>query len=535
MPINPAEVQWDDAPIVWDDEKKPALSKAGQALSGGLPMFGGAYAADLMMGLRQPLDAAAQMAARVTGLGVKQTEAANERAMDAYRQNFAPDSRPGADLVRGAGQALGTAPITPALAAGGVIKSAAQGAGLGAGMGALTPVYGAQDDAAFWQQKREQAGTGAAGGGMFGGAGAVLGKVLAPKVNAQAQQLLDSGVTPTPGQIAGGWVKRAEEKARSIPLLGDAITAGQQRAINEYNRSIYRKALAPLGAEARKLADDLPIGNEGIRKVGDTLSQAYETVLARSVPSVVDKPFKQAIGNLENMVPTALRDDFRNILDQELRAKVTAGQTLTPSVAKEVESALGQLAAGYRGSSTQAERTMGRALQQAQAEVRKLVGRYNPKEAVNLRRIDKGWATLTQIENAGAMLGAKEGVFTPAQFLNAVKKSDKSLRDRAFARGQARNEKLAQSADAVLSQKYPDSGTAGRQILGALGLGGAGMLNPAIPLAAGTGALAYTPIGQRAMAAAMTKRTPGMRTTGNLLQDLAPYLAGPGAAGLLGF
>ena len=174
-------------------------------------------------------------------------------------------------------------------------------------------------------------------------------------------------------------------------------------------------------------------------------------------------------------------------------------------------------------------------MQQAQAEVRKLVGRYNPKEAVNLRRIDKGWATLTQIENAGAMLGAKEGVFTPAQFLNAVKKSDKSLRDRAFARGQARNEKFAQSADAVLSQKYPDSGTAGRQILGALGLGGAGMLNPAIPLAAGTGALAYTPIGQRAMAAAMTKRTPGMRTTGNLLQDLAPYLAGPGAAGLLGF
>ena len=59
---------------------------------------------------------------------------------------------------------------------------------------------------------------------------------------------------------------------------------------------------------------------------------------------------------------------------------------------------------------------------------------------------DKGWATLTQLENAGAMLGAKEGVFTPSQFLNAVKKSDKSLRDRAFARGQARNEKFAQAA-----------------------------------------------------------------------------------------
>ena len=282
------------------------------------------------------------------------------------------------------------------------------------------------------------------------------------------------------------------------------------------------------------MADDFPVGNEGIRKVGDTLSGAYEAVLAKSQPSAVDGAFKKAIGNLEAIVPKALRDDFTGIIDRELRAKVSPGQTLTPSVAKEIDSELGRLAAGYRGSSSESERVMGRALQQAQAEVRNLFARYNPKQAPQLRAIDKGWATLTEIENAGAMLGAKEGVFTPAQFLNAVKKSDKSTRDRAFARGEARNQGIAQAADAVLSQKYPDSGTAGRAMLGALGLGGAGMLNPAIPAAAGLGALAYTPIGQRASAALLTQRPAAVRSVGELLKDLNPYLAGPGAAGLLG-
>ena len=80
-------------------QQPQTMSKPAQALAGGLPMFGGAYAGDLMMGLRQPLDAAAQAAARLTGWGVKDTEAANQRAMDAYKQNWAPDSRIGSRFV----------------------------------------------------------------------------------------------------------------------------------------------------------------------------------------------------------------------------------------------------------------------------------------------------------------------------------------------------------------------------------------------------------------------------------------------------
>ena len=71
-------------------------------------------------------------------------------------------------------------------------------------------------------------------------------------------------------------------------------------------------------------------------------------------------------------------------------------------------------------------------------------------------------------------------------------------------------------------------------MLGALGLGGAGMLSPTIPALGALGALAYTPTGQRLAAAAMTQRPEPVRFVGDKLRDLAPYLAGPGASGLLG-
>ncbi len=305
----------------------------------------------------------------------------------------------------------------------------------------------------------------------------------------------------------------------------------QRRAIEEYNRSLYRKALDPIGLG--KEAKALPVGNDGIKAVGDRLSAAYDDVLARSAPSRIDTPFKTALTKIEGMVPRAMRKDFADIIDNQVRARVTPGQTLPPSVAQEVESELGRLAAGYRGSATESERQLGRALQQAQEEVRALVERHNPVTAPELRKLRQGWSVLTQLENAGAMLGAKEGIFTPSQFLNAVKKSDKSVRDRAFARGTARNQEIAQAADAVLSQKYPESGTASRAMVGALAGTGLGYINPAIPAALGTGALAYTPIGQRATAAMLAQRPESAKELGELLKRLSPYLGGPGAAGLL--
>ena len=151
-----------------------------------------------------------------------------------------------------------------------------------------------------------------------------------------------------------------------------------------------------------------------------------------------------------------------------------------------------------------------------------------------MQAINQGWANLTQLENAGAMKGAKNGVISPSQYLGAVKKSDNSVRDRAFARGEVRNQDLATAADNVLPNTYPDGGSIGRALMGGLLGGAAHLVSPLIPMAGGVGALAYTPWGQKAMAAMLAQRPQAAQVSGDLLKQAAPYLGYAAPAGLLG-
>ena len=96
------------------------------------------------------------------------------------------------------------------------------------------------------------------------------------------------------------------------------------------------------------------------------------------------------------MVPTAKQKDFANAVNSAL--KVTPGNTLTPTVAKEAESELGRLARQYSGSGVAEERELGRAFLQAQANLRELVADNNPMLAGRIRDINKAWADLVQLE-----------------------------------------------------------------------------------------------------------------------------------------
>lgn len=535
-----------------------------RALFSGFPMFG-QYTPDVAMGARQILDAAAQGAAH---LGTtlfpqnqtlkamqQQTEGVNKAALQDYQQNYGGDSA-AAGVGRGVGQGVITAPLLPARAVTGsfqLLKSALQGAGQGAATNVLTPVYdvgneknlsdlvtGGPNSGAdtFWQQKLDQAKQGAEIGGVLGPVANLAGRVLSPNVSDQVKTLTAAGVNPTPGQTMGGVWKSLEDRLTSIPVLGDAIKAAQARSLDQFNRAVYQRVLAPLGPDAIKVAQTAPVGNEGIARVGDYLSGAYDKALAASVPSVVDQTFQVQTQQLADMVPSALQQDFVNAIKNNVVAKMTPAGTLTPTAAKEAESALGQVAASYRGSAVASERQLGQALQQAQANLRSMIARSNPDTAPQIQAINQGWANLTQLENAGALKGAKEGVISPSQYLGAVKKSDPSVRDRAFARGQVRNQDLAQAADAVLSSKYPDSGTAGRGLLAAgLGAavgGGLGAVNPMAAAGAGAAMLPYTPWGQSLTATLLARRPQAVDQAGSLLKQLAPFVAGPGVRGLLG-
>jgi hypothetical protein len=123
------------------------------------------------------------------------------------------------------------------------------------------------------------------------------------------------------------------------------------------------------------------------------------------------------------------------------------------------------------------------------------------------------------------MIGARDGIFTPSQFLSAgVKRSDRTVRKGAFARGEAWNQDLAEKAKDVLTQTVPDTGSGGRAAMagglsGLMASGGLSAINPYAAIPAATLGGLY--------ALGMTK---GGRAAGDVIKDVAPYLAFPAGA-----
>jgi hypothetical protein len=517
------DIIWDDG-IVWDDAKPKADLKDIAKMAWQTSVLPHA-----LFGAKQTWDAGAQLLAQGVEKAIpavkpsrESLEAGIKQDRQAYERDY-PSEGIIPSLQRGIGQGAVLGPLTPAMKGGNVLKAAAQGGAVGAEGGALTPVYDVPEGSTFWDEKLKQVKESAGLGGALGGAGHVIGNVVAPKLKEGVKALLGDNIRLTPGQIfqgPGGILKSMEDKATSLPIVGQMISNARRRGIEDFNRAMYSKALSSFGDEGLAVAKAAPVGHEGIQAVGNFLSSKYEDALSKSVPAELSKDFGRSINHLKTMVPKALRDDFQSILDQAITP--TATGTITPSVAKSADSLLGQAAAGYKGSSTESERQLGKALMQAQSELRQLFAQSNPKTAPLIRAADQGWRTLVQIENAGAMLGAKEGVFSPAHALNAVKKSDRSVRDRAFARGEAHNQEFVERANAVLPNQVPNSGTVDR--LGLLALAA----RPDMALLAGTAGLGYAPGTSAVVRGALAKRPEWAYPLGDQIRQASPYL------GLLG-
>lgn len=502
---------------------------------------------DVLMGARQVLDKLTQLATHgaakldIPGAdGAAQTvdQTVND-ARAGYENNYQPDAFLGSAVARGLGQMAATAPIAPVLRGAGIVRSALGGSVAGAQAGALEPVYG--DTSNFWSDTVKQASQGAATGGVLGAAGVTAGKVLAPVVSDAVQTLRDAGVRTTLGQNLGGIAKSVEDKATSSPIIGDLIASRRFEGITDFNRAIYARAVEPMAAfdpAAASVAAKADVGNKGIAAVGDYLSSKYEDALSRSVPAPYDNTINEALDQIASMVPAAKQADYANVLKRELYDRFTDASTITPSVAKSADSTLGSLANEYKSSGNADDRVYAGAVRQTQTELRQLFARNNPDTAPEIQAADQGWATLVQMERAGAMAGArKDGIFTPAQYLSAVSAGGGSVRNRAMSRGEKLNQDLAQAAAQVLPSQISDSGTVGRLLLN-LGAGelahGAGLLlDPHTLGAAAVASLPYLPrIGPAVTTLATIARPQSVRSAGDLLKQIAPYLGLASAAQL---
>lgn len=419
-----------------------------------------------------------------------------ERAYQESRQN------PGQmDIGRVIGNigamAMGGAALAPARAAtaGGRLAQGTAGGALGGALAA--PVVGGDPDA-FWQEKGQQAAIGAAAGGAVGGlveGAAGLGRqVTRPNV----QAMRDIGVTPTIGQTLGGVADDFEQKAVSLPVVGDMVRNQRQRTFQEFDTGFINEAIAPLGKTVTKT------GREAIDEANQLVNDAYD--YSRSL---VDKIEVDQIA-AERMMAIdadmrAAPEDMARAFDRYVRERLIPrgqGGAFATVDFKRIDSELGKRIASSDGE-------LREAFAELQKTLRETAARQSPEYAEAQARADAAFARMVRA-NTAMNASAKTDYFTPGQAATAARQADRSAGKRSSAGGQALMQDLALSGEDVLGATVPNSGTAERIAqMAAIGGGGYGAGTGAIPMGAvgayaALGGLYLTPV-QKAIASAMIK------------------------------
>ena len=541
MQIDPNSVKWDPIPadaVQWDDAPKPKSAPMSRTQK-------------LVQGVRDPLDGAAQLLYNAMPQGLQQ---AGNRLNNWLADNTGLVARVGAggadqmvresnkayeDQRKAAGESgidgwrlLGNVVSPVNLAIASKLPQAASVAGrFGAGaLGgtASALINPATSDKDFLTEKAQQTAMGAVAGGIVPAIGAGLSRVISPKASTDpALALLRSeGVRPTIGQTLGGGANRLEEKAISLPFVGDAIANARRGAAAELNDAVANRALAPIG---QKLPKGLQ-GREAVAHVQQTLSDAYESLLPRMTVKA-DQAFGREIGSLRQMVNTGSMDPkaaklFDRIVQNDVMGKFRGQSSLTGKTLKAVESDLSAQIGRLQQSTDADSRLVADALREVQSSLRGLVTRSNPQLADELGRINQGWANFKRLERAAGYVGAEDGLFSPGNLQSAVKALDKSKDKGRFARGDALMQDLSDAAKSRLGDKIPNSGTADRLMSG--GVLGAGFLNPMIPGSFLAGAGLYSSPMQSVLRGAVTARPQGAQAVAGLLNQTSPVLAPAG-------
>lgn len=387
----------------------------------------------------------------------------------------------------------------------------ALGAGLYGGMlGAAEPI-GANDT-----RLRSAARTALTAGAATGAANAGAWLLKPSPAPAQAAMNAAGNAAMSPGQALGGAWKRAEDAATSMPFTGDIIKSAQRRGVEGFNRSVANRALAPIGqqAPANMTGRDLVAFTE--RAIGDVYDDALSKMQAVRSDAVFAGELSQLTTSIKSStMPKAVQSQFDAVVRNQIRGKFLGQQAMTPETFKQVESEIGRLAAKYGGDPSVDKQLLGDALQELQSALRRLLERSaGPQLSGQVQAANAGWAEFKRMQKASTFLGAKEGVFSAENYLNAVKALDMSKDKGSFARGGALGQDFAEDAVATFGATVPDSGTPFRTL----------MTNPIRGLM--SGAMTGVPVG-------LIYNDPVMRAIQATALAQRPALATKAAAGLL--
>jgi hypothetical protein len=431
------------------------------------PIVGGAQLLERV--LPQPVSQAIQGADRwlyeqtggAIGSEITMDEWARQREAE-YQGRRDAAGQTGVDWSRMAGGAATALPVAKVPLAATTLGRLGQGALIGGAYGGAQPVTaGSPDD--FGQQKAMQAGVGAATGAA---SEAVLGPMISSAVrrgqSPDVSLLMGEGVRPTFGQIMGGRVAGAESAMTSVPALGGTIASGRRSALEQFNQAAINRAVAPVGQRVDGF------GDEAVNEATKILNKAYadaRNMIADGIP--VDATFNRQLVEARQLgegLTDEMQKKLNKIINQQVLRSVRDGR-IPPDSYKKIDSELTEQFNKFR---------KGIAVEQEYADVvygvrnalRDQMARTNPDAAVAFRAADEGYRNLIVVENAANAAKGRNGLFTASQLQNAALRSDTQVRGRGLRSGAAPYADLAGAGQRVLGGGYPDSGTAGRSMLG---------------------------------------------------------------------
>lgn len=373
---------------------------------------------------------------------------------------------------------------------------------------------------------------------------------ILPKPSEAVEAMTARGAKLSPGQILGGGWDRWEQAMSKWPIVGAPIRGARARAFDSVNEAAYNDVLAPV---KQKMPGNVKPGRDSVAYIEGRLGARYEDILARSKGSLDGEPaapvargpaagpglpgpaqrpalpgpqgvtppptpsrpvtLRQELNNLKDMVaksklPKAMKAEFQRTIDEDVIGKFEKSGLASGQTVKDISTNLRTLANKKKLHENRDINTIGMALQEARAAIKRMTRRENPDLAPELEATDAAWAKFKVIQKASTLAG-KDGVFTPPQFERAVKAQDPSKSKAQYARGKANMQDFAAAAREAIGDAIPDSGTPSQFLAAALteSLAGKKMGILGIPGGLAMGAalsLPYSEMGTAAMQRALT-------------------------------
>jgi hypothetical protein len=224
-----------------------------------------------------------------------------------------------------------------------------------------------------------------------------------------------------------------------------------------------------------------------------------------------------------------------DILRNQISKIDNTSQFLSGDEFKSIDSQLSSFMRGYGKSPDIDTQNLGHAIGDVRTALRDALAQQNPTYAPQLRAVDDSFARMVRVERA-AQQTSGDGAFSPLKFDQSVRSLSGGARRGQAARGGALGQDLSSAMAAVLPSKYPDSGTAGRVMLGGGTLAGASAMG-INPVAAGAGLAAaatpWLPGGRDVAEYAIARRPQAAHAIANALRDNPAMQRLPGASAII--